>query len=61
MYVVGVRDCGALRGLRAGPLRASLRALRRMASAIGAVLASARTRRVAPNRAVAEVYIRKVR
>ncbi|XP_045782955.1 GTP-binding protein 2-like isoform X2 [Maniola jurtina] len=60
VYVVGVRDCGALRGLRAGPLRASLRALRSMANAIGAVLASARTRRVAPNRAVAEVYIRKL-
>ncbi|XP_023938424.2 GTP-binding protein 2 [Bicyclus anynana] len=60
VYVVGVRDCGALRGLRAGPLRASLRALRSMASAIGAVLASARARRVAPNRAVAEVYIRKL-
>nr|XP_026495804.1 uncharacterized protein LOC113400461 [Vanessa tameamea] len=60
VYVVGVRDCGALRGLRAGALRASLRALRDMARALGAVLVSARARRVAPARAVAEVYIRKL-
>ncbi|XP_045489171.1 GTP-binding protein 2 isoform X1 [Pieris rapae] len=60
VYVIGVRDCGALKGLRANALRASLRALRRMASAIGAVLVSVRARRVASNRAVAEVYIRKL-
>ncbi|CAK1554311.1 unnamed protein product [Leptosia nina] len=60
VYVIGVRDCGALRGLRANGLRASLRALRRMANAIGAVLVSVRARRVASNRAVAEVYIRKM-
>ncbi|CAH0731216.1 unnamed protein product, partial [Brenthis ino] len=60
VYVVGVRDCGALRGLRARALRASLRALRRMAAALGAALVSARARRVAPSRAVAEVYIRKL-
>ncbi|XP_038220309.1 GTP-binding protein 2-like [Zerene cesonia] len=60
VYVIGVRDCGALRGLRAPALRASLRSLRRMAAAIGAALVSVRARRVASNRAVAEVYIRKL-
>ncbi|XP_045456290.1 GTP-binding protein 2 [Melitaea cinxia] len=60
VYVVGVRDCGALRGLRPGPLKASLRALRDMARALGAVIVSAKARRVAPGRAVAEVYIRKL-
>ncbi|CAG4974608.1 unnamed protein product [Colias eurytheme] len=60
VYVIGVRDCGALRGLRAPALRASLRSLRRMAAAIGAVLVSVRARRVAGDRAVAEVYIRKL-
>ncbi|XP_050357851.1 uncharacterized protein LOC126778406 [Nymphalis io] len=38
VYVAGVRDCGALRGLRADALRASLRALRDMARALGAAL-----------------------
>ncbi|XP_068627207.1 GTP-binding protein 2-like [Battus philenor] len=60
VYVVGVRDCGALRGLRARALRASLRALRRMAAALGAAPVAARARRLAPHRAVAEVYIRKL-
>ncbi|CAH2083295.1 unnamed protein product [Euphydryas editha] len=60
VYVVGVRDCGALRGLRPGPLKASLRALRDMARALGAVIVSAKARKVAPGRAVAEVYIRKL-
>ncbi|KAM3955267.1 LOW QUALITY PROTEIN: GTP-binding protein 2 [Aphomia sociella] len=60
VYVVGVRDCGALRGLRARPLRASLRALQRMARALTARLHHVALRRVAPQRAVAEVYIRKL-
>ncbi|XP_041984277.1 GTP-binding protein 2-like [Aricia agestis] len=60
VYVVGVRDCGALRGLRAAALRASLRSLRDMARAIGAEIVAARARRLAPHRAVAEVYIRKL-
>ncbi|XP_072947077.1 GTP-binding protein 2-like [Epargyreus clarus] len=60
VYVVGVRDCGALRGLRARALRASLEALRSMARALGAGIVAARARRVAPHRAVAEVYIRKL-
>ncbi|XP_060808240.1 GTP-binding protein 2-like [Amyelois transitella] len=60
VYVVGVRDCGALRGLRARPLRASLHALRGMARALGAALAHVAVRRVGPQRAVAEVYIRKL-
>lgn len=61
MYVLGVRDCGALLGLRARALRGSLRALRRMAQALGASLTHVTARRVAPHRAVAEVYVRKVR
>ncbi|KAJ2942342.1 hypothetical protein O0L34_g15892 [Tuta absoluta] len=60
VYVVGVRDCGALRGLRARALRASLYTLRRMAVALDATLAHVTARRVAPHRAVAEVYIRKI-
>ncbi|KAJ2941716.1 hypothetical protein O0L34_g10524 [Tuta absoluta] len=60
VYVVGVRDCGALRGLRARALRASLYTLRRMAVALDATLAHVTARRVAPHRAVAEVYIRKL-
>ncbi|XP_049884076.1 GTP-binding protein 2-like [Pectinophora gossypiella] len=60
VYVVGVRDCGALRGLRARSLRASLRTLRRMAAALHATLAHVTARRLAPHRAVAEVYIRKL-
>lgn len=60
VYLVGVRDCGALRGLRARALRASLTSLRRMALVLGAALASVRVRRVAVNRAVAEVWIRKL-
>lgn len=60
VYVVGVRDCGALRGLRPRPLRASLLALARMARALDATLTHVTARRVAPHRAVAEVYIRKL-
>ncbi|XP_053622920.1 GTP-binding protein 2 [Plodia interpunctella] len=60
VYVVGVRDCGALRGLRARALHASLRSLRRMARALSATLAHISVRRVAVHRAVAEVYIRKL-
>lgn len=60
VYVVGVRDCGSLVGLRARALRSSLVSLRRMAHAIGATLTHITARRVAPHRAVAEVYIRKL-
>ncbi|CAH2987864.1 unnamed protein product [Chilo suppressalis] len=60
VYVLGVRDCGALRGLRAKALRASLHSLRRMARALSATLTHITARRVAPHRAVAEVYIRKL-
>ncbi|XP_075989746.1 GTP-binding protein 2-like [Anticarsia gemmatalis] len=60
VYVVGVRDCGSLVGLRARALRSSLVALRRMAHTIGATLTHVTARRVAPHRAVAEVYIRKL-
>ncbi|XP_061381826.1 GTP-binding protein 2-like [Danaus plexippus] len=60
VYVVGVRDNGALVGLHAGALRASLCSLRDMARALGAVIVSARARRVTSSRAVAEVYIRKL-
>ncbi|CAB3258088.1 unnamed protein product [Arctia plantaginis] len=60
VYVVGVRDCGALVGLRARALRSSLVSLRRMAHAIGATLTHVTARRVAPHRAVAEVNIRKL-
>ncbi|KAG6461586.1 GTP-binding protein 2 [Manduca sexta] len=60
VYVVGVRDCGALVGLRARQLRASLHALRRMAAALGATLVHVAARRVTHQRAVAEVYIRKL-
>lgn len=59
MYVVGVRDCGAVVGLRARALRGSLRTLRRMARALAATL-RVTTRRLAPDRAVAEVHILKV-
>ncbi|CAG9790440.1 unnamed protein product [Diatraea saccharalis] len=60
VYVLGVRDCGALRGLRAKALRASLHSLRRMARTLSATLTHITARRVAPHRAVAEVYIRKL-
>ncbi|XP_026747844.1 GTP-binding protein 2-like [Trichoplusia ni] len=60
VYVLGVRDCGALVGLRARALRGSLLALRRMAAALGAALTHVRARRVAPQRAVAEAYVRKL-
>ncbi|KAL0858298.1 hypothetical protein ABMA27_012198 [Loxostege sticticalis] len=60
VYVLGVRDCGALRGLRARALRASLHSLRRMAATLDATLTHVTARRVAPHRAVAEVYIRKL-
>ncbi|KAJ8704823.1 hypothetical protein PYW08_012143 [Mythimna loreyi] len=60
VYVLGVRDCGALVGLRARALRSSLVALRRMAQALGATLTHVTARRVAPHRAVAEVYVRKL-
>ncbi|XP_052748346.1 GTP-binding protein 2-like isoform X2 [Galleria mellonella] len=60
VYVVGVRDCGAVRGLRAGALRASLRALRSMAAALAARLASVALRRLAPRRALAAVCIRRL-
>ncbi|KAH9627741.1 hypothetical protein HF086_017284 [Spodoptera exigua] len=59
VYVLGVRDCGALVGLRARALRGSLFTLRRMAGALGATLTHVTARRVAPHRAVAEVYVRK--
>ncbi|XP_063545302.1 GTP-binding protein 2 isoform X1 [Cydia strobilella] len=60
VYLVGVRDCGALRGLRARALRGSLHTLRRMAAALGATLHHVTARRVRQHRAVAEVYIRKL-
>ncbi|XP_050556412.1 GTP-binding protein 2 [Spodoptera frugiperda] len=60
VYVLGVRDCGALVGLRARALRGSLVTLRRMAGALGATLTHVTARRVAPHRAVAEVYVRKL-
>ncbi|KAJ0184158.1 hypothetical protein K1T71_000581 [Dendrolimus kikuchii] len=60
VYVVGVRDCGALVGLRPRPLRSSLHSLTRMARALDATLTHVTARRVAPHRAVAEVYIRKL-
>lgn len=59
VYVVGVRDCGAVVGLRARALRGSLRTLRRMARALAATL-RVTTRRLAPDRAVAEVHILKL-
>ncbi|XP_048002795.1 GTP-binding protein 2-like [Leguminivora glycinivorella] len=60
VYLVGVRDCGALRGLRARALRGSLHTLRRMAAALGASLHHVTARQVRQHRAVAEVYIRKL-
>ncbi|XP_063835992.1 uncharacterized protein LOC135085167 [Ostrinia nubilalis] len=60
VYVLGVRDCGALRGLRARALRASLHSLRKMAATLDATLTHVTARRVAPHRAVAEVYVRKL-
>ncbi|KAI8431522.1 hypothetical protein MSG28_016024 [Choristoneura fumiferana] len=60
VYLVGVRDCGALRGLRPRALRGSLHTLRRMALALRAQLAHVTARRVRPQRAVAEVYIRQL-
>ncbi|XP_049696104.2 GTP-binding protein 2 [Helicoverpa armigera] len=60
VYVLGVRDCGALVGLHARALRGSLVSLRRMAHALGATLAHVTARRVASHRAVAEVYVRKL-
>ncbi|XP_063372003.1 uncharacterized protein LOC134660208 [Cydia amplana] len=60
VYLLGVRDCGALRGLRARGLRGSLATLRRMAAALGATLHHVTARRVRRHRAVAEVYIRKL-
>ncbi|KAL4702061.1 hypothetical protein ACJJTC_009229 [Scirpophaga incertulas] len=60
VYVLGVRDCGALRGLRAAALGASLRALAAMAAALPARLRHVAVRRVAARRAVAEVYVTKV-
>lgn len=60
VYVVGVRDCGGVRGLSAGGMRGSLRTLQRMCAALAASLEHVCVRRVAAARAVAEVYIRKL-
>ncbi|GBP11302.1 GTP-binding protein 2 [Eumeta japonica] len=60
VYVVGVRDSGALRGLSTAPLRASLRTLHAMAGALDARVEHVAVRKVAARRAVAEVTVRKL-